>query len=86
LLQEIRIHVVVSLNPIMVDGTGMCGGCRVTVAGKTRYACVDGPSSTELKSTSPNSWPLLALPRKRSQSHGFHARRTPRMPPRSRGR
>ncbi|HUW61863.1 MAG TPA: NADPH-dependent glutamate synthase [Candidatus Bathyarchaeia archaeon] len=37
------VHVVVSLNPIMVDGTGMCGGCRVTVAGQTRYACVDGP-------------------------------------------
>jgi glutamate synthase (NADPH/NADH) small chain len=34
---------VVSLNPIMVDGTGMCGGCRVTVGGKTQYACVDGP-------------------------------------------
>jgi len=38
-----RIPTVVSLNPIMVDGTGMCGGCRVTVAGKTRFACVDGP-------------------------------------------
>lgn len=33
----------VSLNPIMVDGTGMCGGCRCTVGGKTRFACVDGP-------------------------------------------
>jgi sulfide dehydrogenase subunit beta len=37
------IHTVVSLNPIMVDGTGMCGGCRVKVAGRTRFACVDGP-------------------------------------------
>ena len=37
------LPVVVSLNPIMVDGTGMCGGCRVTVAGETKYACVDGP-------------------------------------------
>ena len=37
------IPTVVSLNPIMVDGTGMCGGCRVTVAGETRFACVDGP-------------------------------------------
>ena len=37
------LHVVVSLNPIMVDGTGMCGGCRVTVKGETKYACVDGP-------------------------------------------
>ena len=32
-----------SLNPIMVDGTGMCGGCRCTVGGKTKFACVDGP-------------------------------------------
>jgi ferredoxin--NADP+ reductase len=34
---------VVSLNPIMIDGTGMCGGCRVLVGGKTRFACTDGP-------------------------------------------
>ncbi|MFH1007068.1 MAG: sulfide/dihydroorotate dehydrogenase-like FAD/NAD-binding protein [Candidatus Latescibacterota bacterium] len=37
------IHTVVSLNPIMMDGTGMCGACRVTVDDKTRFACVDGP-------------------------------------------
>ena len=37
------IHTVVSLNPIMVDGTGMCGGCRVSVGGETKFACVDGP-------------------------------------------
>ena len=37
------IKTIVSLNPIMVDGTGMCGGCRVTVDGKIKYACVDGP-------------------------------------------
>lgn len=37
------IPTIVSLNPIMVDGTGMCGGCRVTVGGKTQFACVDGP-------------------------------------------
>lgn len=37
------IRTVVSLNPIMVDGTGMCGGCRVTVGGETKFACVDGP-------------------------------------------
>ena len=37
------IPTVVSLNPIMIDGTGMCGGCRVTVGGKTKFACVDGP-------------------------------------------
>jgi len=38
-----KIRTIVSLNPIMVDGTGMCGCCRVTVGGKTRFACVDGP-------------------------------------------
>jgi ferredoxin--NADP+ reductase len=38
-----RVHTVVSLNPIMVDGTGMCGGCRVSVGGETKFACVDGP-------------------------------------------
>ncbi len=37
------VHTVVSLNPVMVDGTGMCGGCRVTVNGKMKFACVDGP-------------------------------------------
>lgn len=37
------IKTIVSLNPIMIDGTGMCGGCRVTVGGKTKFACVDGP-------------------------------------------
>lgn len=37
------IPVTVSMNPIMIDGTGMCGGCRLTVGGKTRFACVDGP-------------------------------------------
>ncbi|NCC16806.1 MAG: sulfide/dihydroorotate dehydrogenase-like FAD/NAD-binding protein [Clostridia bacterium] len=37
------IHTIVSLNPIMIDGTGMCGGCRVTVGGKIKFACVDGP-------------------------------------------
>lgn len=37
------IETVVSLNPIMIDGTGMCGGCRVVVAGESRFACVDGP-------------------------------------------
>ena len=37
------VHTIVSLNPVMIDGTGMCGGCRVTVADKTRFACVEGP-------------------------------------------
>ena len=37
------LHTMVSLNPIMIDGTGMCGGCRVTIGGETKFACVDGP-------------------------------------------
>jgi ferredoxin--NADP+ reductase len=37
------IPCIVSMNPIMIDGTGMCGGCRLTVGGKTKFACVDGP-------------------------------------------
>jgi len=41
--REPKIKTFVSLNPIMVDGTGMCGACRVTVGGKTKFACVDGP-------------------------------------------
>jgi len=41
--RERKIKTIVSLNPIMVDGTGMCGGCRVSVGGKMRFACVDGP-------------------------------------------
>ena len=43
LTKELGIHTVVSLNPIMVDGTGMCGACRVTVGGEVKFACVDGP-------------------------------------------
>jgi len=41
--REKKIKTMVSLNPIMVDGTGMCGGCRVSVDGKMKFACVDGP-------------------------------------------
>ena len=41
--REFGVPTTVSLNPIMVDGTGMCGACRVTVAGETRFGCVDGP-------------------------------------------
>ena len=43
LTKELEIPTVVSLNPIMVDGTGMCGACRVTVGGEVKFACVDGP-------------------------------------------
>ncbi len=41
--KEFNVPTMVSLNPIMVDGTGMCGGCRVSVGGQTQFACVDGP-------------------------------------------
>ncbi|MBR6646872.1 MAG: sulfide/dihydroorotate dehydrogenase-like FAD/NAD-binding protein [Clostridia bacterium] len=41
--KEYGIKTIVSMNPIMIDGTGMCGGCRVTVGGETKFACVDGP-------------------------------------------
>jgi ferredoxin--NADP+ reductase len=41
--KEFNVPTIVSLNPVMVDGTGMCGGCRVTIGGKTQFACVDGP-------------------------------------------
>jgi len=43
LTKKYDIKTLVSLNPIMVDGTGMCGGCRVSIDGKTKFACVDGP-------------------------------------------
>lgn len=43
LTKELNIHTIVSMNPIMVDGTGMCGACRITVDGEVKFACVDGP-------------------------------------------
>lgn len=43
LTKKYNIKTTVSMNPIMIDGTGMCGGCRLTVDGKTKFACVDGP-------------------------------------------
>ncbi|UCH72426.1 MAG: sulfide/dihydroorotate dehydrogenase-like FAD/NAD-binding protein [Thermoplasmatales archaeon] len=43
LTKKYNIKTIVSLNPIMIDGTGMCGGCRVSVGGETKFACVDGP-------------------------------------------
>lgn len=43
LTKEYGVKTVVSMNPVMIDGTGMCGGCRITVGGETKFACVDGP-------------------------------------------
>ena len=42
--KEFKVPIVVSLNALMIDGTGMCGGCRVTVGGETKFCCVDGPA------------------------------------------
>jgi hypothetical protein len=53
--QEFGVPITVSLNSIMVDGTGMCGGCRVEVQSEARFACVDGP---EFDGTKVN-WDLL---------------------------
>lgn len=43
LTKKYNIKTIVSMNPIMIDGTGMCGGCRLTVGGEMKFACVDGP-------------------------------------------
>lgn len=43
LTKEHDIKTIVSMNPVMIDGTGMCGGCRVTISGETKFACIDGP-------------------------------------------
>jgi ferredoxin--NADP+ reductase len=43
LTRERGVHTIVSLNPVMIDGTGMCGGCRVSLGNETKFACVDGP-------------------------------------------
>ncbi|MBR5109398.1 MAG: sulfide/dihydroorotate dehydrogenase-like FAD/NAD-binding protein [Clostridia bacterium] len=43
LTKQYGVKTIASMNPIMIDGTGMCGGCRLTVGGKTKFACVDGP-------------------------------------------
>jgi ferredoxin--NADP+ reductase len=42
-VKDFNVPIMVSLNTIMIDGTGMCGGCRVTVGGETKFVCVDGP-------------------------------------------
>jgi ferredoxin--NADP+ reductase len=43
LTKPLGVHTIVSLNPVMIDGTGMCGGCRVSLGNETKFACVDGP-------------------------------------------
>ena len=48
--KKFNIPTVVSMNPIMIDGTGMCGACRVIVGDEVKFACVDGRSSTDIRS------------------------------------
>jgi ferredoxin--NADP+ reductase len=76
------IHTVASLNPIMVDGTGMCGGCRIQVGGKMLFACVDGPEFDahqvdfrELadRLTAYKSWERKAMDRYEHDEHVCHA-------------
>jgi ferredoxin--NADP+ reductase len=43
LTKQYKVKTIVSMNPVMIDGTGMCGGCRLTVGGEVKFACVDGP-------------------------------------------
>ena len=63
LTKEYGIKTVVSMNPIMIDGTGMCGGCRLTVGGETKFACVDGPTSTATLLTSTRLWSAVRCTR-----------------------
>ncbi len=67
------IKTIVSLNPIMVDGTGMCGGCRVIVGGQTRFACVDGPEfdAHEVDFTNLSQRNTLYRPREKSELESF---------------
>ena len=81
------VETTVSLNAIMVDGTGMCGGCRVTVGGETKYACVDGPEFDAHAGQLPGAGrpaddlPLLRAGRARA-ADGRARRRAPARPPR----
>ncbi len=60
------IKTIVSMNPIMIDGTGMCGGCRVTVGGVTKFACVDGPDLTGIRWTGREHFPAAACSARKS--------------------
>ncbi len=60
LTKQYNIKTVVSMNPIMIDGTGMCGGCRLTVGGETKFACVDGPDFDGFEVDLTRPWPAPA--------------------------
>jgi ferredoxin--NADP+ reductase len=66
------IHTIVSLNTIMIDGTGMCGGCRVSVGGQTKFVCVDGPEFDGHKVDFDNMMLRLGTYKNREQ-HDHHA-------------
>ena len=76
----------VSLNAIMVDGTGMCGGCRVTIGGETKYACVDGPEfdghAVNFRSWQTGSPPTARSSRPPPSARGISRRRAPARRPR----
>ena len=62
----------VSMNPIMIDGTGMCGGCRLTVGGETKFACVDGPDFDGFKVDFDEAMKRTAMYRK-FERHAYEA-------------
>lgn len=67
LTRPLGVHTIVSLNPVMVDGTGMCGGCRVDVGGETMFACVDGPEFDGHKVDFALLWDRLSIYRTHEQ-------------------
>jgi ferredoxin/flavodoxin---NADP+ reductase len=68
LTRPFGVHTIVSLNPVMVDGTGMCGGCRVDVGGETKFACVDGPEFDGHKVDFDLLWDRLGTYREQEQA------------------
>ena len=67
-----NIPTTVSMNPIMIDGTGMCGGCRLTVGGETKFACVDGPDFDGFKVDFDEAMKRTAMYRK-FERHAYEA-------------
>jgi ferredoxin/flavodoxin---NADP+ reductase len=73
LTKEYGIKTIVSMNPIMIDGTGMCGGCRLTVGGKTKFACVTARILTDMKWTlmKPSSVPKHIPEMEKKAAHDY---------------
>lgn len=76
LTREYGLKTVVSMNPIMLDGTGMCGACRVTVAGQTKFACIDGPDfdghEVDFEEAISRSTMFKEMERRSSEDHKCH--------------